>query len=73
MHELQMKVAGMLLKVIFGKSVCIEVYGKWIGTITPILQFKSVHTNIRSCMQDVSKTSFPLQERIFVYSWVFVQ
>ena len=36
MHELQMKVDGMRLKSVFCQSVCIEVYGKLIGTVTPI-------------------------------------
>ena len=35
--------------------------------------FTSVYTNIPSCRWDESKTSFPLQEGIFVYSRVFVQ
>ena len=33
----------------------------------------SVYTNITSCRRDESKASVPLQERIFVYSRVFVQ
>ena len=37
------------------------------------LNFTSVYTNIPSCRRDESKTSFPLQEGIFVYSRVFVQ
>ena len=32
-----------------------------------------VYTNIPSCRRDESKTSFPLQEGIFVYARVFVQ
>ena len=35
--------------------------------------FTSVYTNIPSCERDESKTSFPQQEGIFVYSRVFVQ
>ena len=35
--------------------------------------FTNVYTNIPSCRRDESKTSFPLQEGIFVYSRVFVQ
>ena len=38
-----------------------------------LYNFTSLYTNIPSCMQDESKTSFPLQEGIFVYSQVFVQ
>ena len=37
-----------------------------------LYNFMSVYTNIPSYRQDESKTSFPLQERIFVYSRVFV-
>ena len=33
----------------------------------------SVYTNIPCCRRDELKTSFPLQEGIFVYSQVFVQ
>ena len=38
-----------------------------------LYNFMSVYTNIPSCRQDESKTSFPLQEKIFVYLRVFVQ
>ena len=33
-----------------------------------LYNFTSVYTNIPSCRRDESKTSFPLQEGIFVYS-----
>ena len=38
-----------------------------------LYNFTSVYTNIPSCMRDKSRASFPLQEGIFVYSWVFVK
>ena len=40
-----------------------------------LYNFTSVYkyTNIPSCWRNESKTSFPLQEGIFVYSRVFVQ
>ena len=38
-----------------------------------LYNFTSVYTNIPSCRRDKSKTSFRLQEGIFVYSQVFVQ
>ena len=37
------------------------------------LNFASVYTNIPSCRRDESKTSFLLQEGIYIYSRVFVQ
>ena len=36
-----------------------------------LYNFTSVFTNIPSCSRDESKTSFPIQEGIFVYSRVF--
>ena len=38
-----------------------------------LYNFTSLFTNIPSCSRDESKTSFPLQEGIFVYSRVIVQ
>ena len=38
-----------------------------------LYNFTSVFINIPSCSRDESKTSFPLQEEIFVYSRVIVQ
>ena len=38
-----------------------------------LYNFTSVYTNIASCRLEESKSSFPLQEGIFVYSRVFVQ
>ena len=38
-----------------------------------LYNFTSVYTNISSFRRDESKTTFPLQEAIFVYSQVFVQ
>ena len=38
-----------------------------------LYNFMSVYTNIPTCRRDESKTSFPLQEGIFVYSRVLVQ
>ena len=35
-----------------------------------LYNFTSVYTNIPSCRRDESKTSFPLQEGIFVYTLV---
>ena len=36
-----------------------------------LYNFTSVCTNILSCRRDKSKTSFPLQEGIFVYSYTW--
>ena len=45
-----------------------------MGTMLHLLyNFTSVYTNIHFCRRDESKTSFPLQEGIFIYSRVFVQ
>ena len=38
-----------------------------------LYNFTSVYTNVLSCRRGESKTSFPLQEGIFVYSRVNVQ
>ena len=38
-----------------------------------LYNFTSVYTNISSCRRDESKTNFPLQEGIFIYSRVLVQ
>ena len=38
-----------------------------------LYNYKSVYSDIPSCRRDESKTSFPLQEGIFLYSPVFVQ
>ena len=44
----------------------------WDFTVALVYNFTSVYTNIASCRRDESKTSFPLQEEILVYSRVFV-
>ena len=41
--------------------------------LTLFYNFTSVFTNIPSCRRGESKTSFPLQEGIFVYSRVIEQ
>ena len=45
MHELLMKFAGMHLKSDFRPSVCIEVYGKTIGTVTPVDVYYNLKAN----------------------------
>ena len=46
---------------------------KRFNKLALLYNFTGVYTNIPSCRRDESKTSFPLQEGIFVYSRVIVQ
>ena len=48
MHEPLVKVVRKRLKVIFRRSVCIEVYGKLIGTVTSICRL-GVDTCMHMC------------------------
>ena len=59
--------------VCFDETMTINKSRRISLTCLPYCTITSVYTNIPSCRRDDSKTSFPLQEGIFVYSRVFVQ
>ena len=45
---------------------------KYMYMLALLYNFTSAYINILSCRRDESKTKFPLQEGIFIYSRVFV-